>query len=63
MKGFARQLFLKHQYVKQISYKEDQAPMSLKLVESELDQLIKLEQFLNIIGMSQQSTKVCVNHC
>lgn len=60
MKGFSRQLILKHQYVKQIIEEGDLAPMPLEQVKRELDQLINLEQFLNVIGMGTKSTKVCM---
>jgi len=53
MRGFSRQLLLKHNYLKKIS--EDEL---LESVASELDELISLEQFLNIIGIEPKSIKV-----
>lgn len=58
MKGFSRQLILKHQYVKQIIEEGDLAPLPVDRVKKELDQLINVEQFLNVIGMGPKSIKV-----
>ncbi len=57
MKGFSRQLLLKHQHLKAIV--EDGGDETLlEDVAKQLDELISLEQFLNLTGMEPKSIKV-----
>ena len=57
MKGFSRQLLLKHQHLKAIV--EDGGDETLlEDVAKQLDELISLEQFLNLTGMEPKSNKV-----
>ncbi len=61
MKAFARQLVLKHQYMKQKSSSDEETDvlcLALDDAERELDQLIDLKQFLNITGLEPRTFKV-----
>lgn len=55
MRGFSRQLSLKHQYLKQAEEEEGE---SLKEAKKELDQWIDLEMFLNVADIEPRSVKV-----
>lgn len=54
MRGFSRQLSLKHQYLKQAEEEGE----SLKEAKKELDQWIDLEMFLNVADIEPRSVKV-----
>lgn len=58
MKGFSRQLLLKHQHLKQLGEGSCEEGR-VEEVAKELDELISLEQFLNVTGVETKSVKVC----
>ncbi len=57
MRGFSRQLLLKHQHLKAIS-EEESGDNDMKNIAEQLDALISLEQFLNVTGIEPKSIKV-----
>lgn len=59
MKGFGRQLILKHQCLKQV----EEEDMSVEEAEKELDKFINLELFLNVAGLEPRSIKVYIPMC
>ncbi len=66
MKGFALQLILKHQHLKQRSSSDDETDvlcLAQDDAERELDQLINLKQFLNIVGLEPRTLNVRKSSC
>lgn len=62
MRGIARQLILKHHYLKQLSSSDEETDvLCLGTDEAgrELDQHMDLKQFLNITGLEPRTLNVC----
>ncbi len=57
MRGFSRQLLLKHQHLKAI-VEEGGDETLLEDVAKQLDEIISLEQFLTVTGMEPKYIKV-----
>ncbi len=55
MKGFSRQLLLKHQHLRAITAEPGE---NVENITKQLDALISLEQFLNVTGVEPKSIKV-----
>lgn len=56
MRGFSRQLLLKHQHLKELP--EDYGQDVIENIKKQLDELISLEQFLTVAGIETKSIKV-----